>query len=65
MQRDEKDDTGVRDAPGFHVVPVEFTPQEAKALQRYAKARGMTPEQVLKMLMYQQFEAKKASQDEK
>lgn len=57
MERNEEDNTGLRDAASnLHVVPVEFTPGEAKILKRYAKSRGMTPEQVLKMVMYQQFE---------
>ena len=56
MERNAEDNTGLRDASNLHVVPVEFTPGEAKLLKRYAKSRGMTPEQVLKMVMYQQFE---------
>lgn len=56
MERDQEDNTGLRDASNLHVIPVEFTPGEAKLLKRYAKSRGMTPEQVLKMVMYQQFE---------
>ena len=56
MERSKKDGLGTREKPGFHVISVEFTPSEAKAFRRHAKAKGMTPEQFMKMLMYQQFE---------
>lgn len=56
MERSPDDDTGLRDASGFHVISVDFTPSEAKELRRHARARGMTPEQLMKLLMYQQFE---------
>lgn len=56
MERSKKDDLGTREKPGFHIISVEFTPSEAKAFRRQATARGMTPEQFMKFLMYQQFE---------
>lgn len=55
MERTEKEDLGTWDTPGFHVLNIEFTPSEAKLVRRHAKARGMTPGQFLKMVMYQQF----------
>ncbi|QYG01880.1 helix-turn-helix domain-containing protein [Massilia sp. NP310] len=56
MERDPNDDTGLRDESNFHVITVEFTPNEAKEFRRHARARGMTPEQLMKLAMYQQFE---------
>lgn len=57
MERDPADDTGMREESDLHVINVEFTKSEARALRRHAQARGMTPEQLMKLLMYQQFES--------